>query len=345
MFACNYCQHTFIAKSGLVYHQRNAKFCLQIQGKESTKTCEYCNKEISPRTTHECSVKNRLDEQACVQKSLNEQSQMYEKCLIEQKDLYEIQFEKQDEVHQKRLDEQKNLYEIQLEKQAEIYEKRLDEQKDMYESKLTSLRQEFLENRHQYELKIAELSGKMFGKQECVETLTDITKTVTSKAQSNNSNNTNNTNHNHIHIYTPLDLSEQTINAILDKHLTTDVIGNGQVGLANMLHTELLTDDQGRGKYICTDKNRHHFKYTNDDGHTERDHKATKLTKAIARANVGGRAITTIQSAFETDEDRFNAYMPKAMELKEIAHNNAKFRQQLASLSSVDDEDNPAEDV
>lgn len=292
MFTCNFCNSSFVAKNSLNLHQRTAKFCLLLQGKECTKLCEFCGKEFSTRTLHEetCSVK--------------------------------LQHDKED-VFQQRLSEQARVYETQLHEQARKFEEQIT----------------------QLKFTIEKLSDKLAGKEECINKLDRHNDTLAELAKrSSQPNVQHNKTKNIFNIFTPLDLSETTVNAILDQHLTTEVIGDGQKGLANMLHARMLTDEKGFSKYKCTDKNRHHFQFVNADGQVERDTKAIKLTKAMASAQVGRRALTKIQTAFQTDENRMNAYLPKAMELTEIAHNNAKFRQQLACLETEDDHYDEADD-
>lgn len=101
----------------------------------------------------------------------------------------------------------------------------------------------------------------------------------------------------------------------------------------------MLTDDSGNLLYECTDKNRHHFKFLNTSGHIEHDPKANKLTKAFVDAKVGPRAIDTIMNTFQEDESRFNAYMPKALELNSLSQKDSKFRQHLACLTVNEEED------
>ena len=44
---CRFCNTTFKNKCARLYHQRNAKYCLKLQGIESTNyVCSYCNKSL-----------------------------------------------------------------------------------------------------------------------------------------------------------------------------------------------------------------------------------------------------------------------------------------------------------
>ena len=45
---CQFCKHKFKNKSILNNHQKNAKYCLKIQGKKSDKhKCDFCEKHLS----------------------------------------------------------------------------------------------------------------------------------------------------------------------------------------------------------------------------------------------------------------------------------------------------------
>ncbi len=51
MNICEYCEYSFIKRGNLYKHQRTAKYCLKLQGKEPVNTvthqCTYCDKTFS----------------------------------------------------------------------------------------------------------------------------------------------------------------------------------------------------------------------------------------------------------------------------------------------------------
>ncbi len=55
-YICEFCNSEFSAKFNLTYHQKTAKYCLKLQGKERSYKCKKCNKELCDKRhldTHE----------------------------------------------------------------------------------------------------------------------------------------------------------------------------------------------------------------------------------------------------------------------------------------------------
>jgi hypothetical protein len=49
-YDCEFCKNKFVNKCGLLYHQRTAKYCLKLQGINSTKyICKYCDKNLTDK--------------------------------------------------------------------------------------------------------------------------------------------------------------------------------------------------------------------------------------------------------------------------------------------------------
>jgi len=64
---CTFCNKEFSSKSNLVAHQKTAKFCLEIQGKNDKKfECEYCSKKFTQNQSlidhfHSCKEKGKKE--------------------------------------------------------------------------------------------------------------------------------------------------------------------------------------------------------------------------------------------------------------------------------------------
>jgi hypothetical protein len=64
-FTCEFCNSTFGRKTTLVNHQKTAKFCLELQGKENNNfVCQHCNKQLTTKNTllvHLITCKGKLE--------------------------------------------------------------------------------------------------------------------------------------------------------------------------------------------------------------------------------------------------------------------------------------------
>jgi hypothetical protein len=64
---CEFCKKTFSSKGNLTVHQKSAKYCLDLQGKDKNiMECEYCNKNFSLKQTlldhyNSCKEKQKKD--------------------------------------------------------------------------------------------------------------------------------------------------------------------------------------------------------------------------------------------------------------------------------------------
>ena len=49
---CDFCKKTFSSKSNLVAHQKSAKYCLELQGKDNKDfICEHCTRTFTLHKT------------------------------------------------------------------------------------------------------------------------------------------------------------------------------------------------------------------------------------------------------------------------------------------------------
>jgi hypothetical protein len=97
---CNFCNYEFKNKSSLNYHQKNTKYCLEIQGKtQNNFKCDTCDKFLSS--------KNKLEnhKQICSVKKINEQKEKDEE--LKEKDKLIIKLKIQNENYEKHLEEYK----------------------------------------------------------------------------------------------------------------------------------------------------------------------------------------------------------------------------------------------
>jgi len=135
-----------------------------------------------------------------------------------------------------------------------------------------------------------------------------------------------------------LNLTKENVGEIIEKHLTKDVVGQGAVGLANMVSTKLLKAEDGLIKYKCVDPSRQMFGYHNSEGDFIKDVKASKLTSALVqsgnldrKARESGEELWTKDDG-EIDYERFHIFQPKVSEIINLQNDNTKFRSALTTM-------------
>jgi len=148
-------------------------------------------------------------------------------------------------------------------------------------------------------------------------------------------NNTTTTTTNNLLNLTPFEFSETKIKEVISK-FTEEHLLQGQKGIARLVYDNMLQDENGKLKYICTDPARKTFKYKSLDGDIERDVKAKKLTGALTNGGVITKALSIANKGIEKNpSEGFIIFTSNYLDISEIKDNNGNFRGELASLTSV----------
>ena len=139
---------------------------------------------------------------------------------------------------------------------------------------------------------------------------------------------------NKIIITTPLDLSSQAVQQAIESNFSHEHLTMGQKGVARFAYDNMLKDEQGKLKYICTDPSRQVFQYKNDKGVIQKDVRATKLTKALLEADIKQ---TSHKIAWDNmkdgDNEIFLAYTNRYQDIQELEQDNSDFSKELSCLA------------
>jgi hypothetical protein len=132
---------------------------------------------------------------------------------------------------------------------------------------------------------------------------------------------------------------KEAIKEIVNEKLTQNYVCNGQRGLAKFAYDNILTDENGNLKYKCVDPSRQNFEFTNNNGIIERDVKANKLKQALIDSNVIRQAGSVGEKVWTNadgtvDNDRFDVFNTKVLEILSVDKDDAKFRTELSILTS-----------
>ncbi len=133
--------------------------------------------------------------------------------------------------------------------------------------------------------------------------------------------------------------NDNEVKNIIEDNYNIDVIKEGQKGVARFITKFLLTGQDGKLKYICTDASRKVFKFKNDTGQIEKDINATKLLKILSENGLIEKT-SDISQQFWTkkdgsiDNDKFYSMIDKTIEIKNININNTIFKNELVNITS-----------
>ena len=146
---------------------------------------------------------------------------------------------------------------------------------------------------------------------------------------------TTNNNHNKILINTPMDLSQPTVQLAIQNGFSDEYLVQGQKGVARFAYDNILKDEQGKLKYICTDAARQIFQFKNEDGSIQKDVKATKLTKALLEGELKSASHKMACDKMKDGSvEEFNMYTDNYYDIKDLETDNSDFSKELTTLTA-----------
>jgi hypothetical protein len=287
--------------------------------------CRYCQKKFKLSSTllhHQKTAKYCIEKQGKINddfkcdfchKTLTTHNRLLTHLQVCKKKMNNDISNEKDNEYRTRLEDKEKLYEEKIKEQTEliIKLKEREKQKDDYISKL----EEALEKANQ--------------------TIADIAM----QPKTTTTNNSDNRVH-HQNITNNFDINDiAKITRMLDKHLTADVLRQGQEGVAEMLKTHLLQTESGEPIYECTDVARQKFEFRNVDGNLETDPNATKLIRNLEQSGIWNKAHSTGKKLWETEDgsvnkDALQVFIPRVTEVMEIGKDSTKLRRRLASITA-----------
>jgi hypothetical protein len=142
-------------------------------------------------------------------------------------------------------------------------------------------------------------------------------------------------NNNKIMIATPMDMSYSAINQAIQSNFSDEYLIQGQKGAVRFAYDNILKDEQGKLKYICTDAARQIFQYKNEEGKVQKDVRATKLAKALLDGEIkqASHKIACEKMAGGGDME-FQAFTNNYYEIKDMEEDNSEFSKELTSLTA-----------
>ena len=139
---------------------------------------------------------------------------------------------------------------------------------------------------------------------------------------------------NKIVITTPLDLSNQTVCEAIQNGFSQEHLMLGQKGVAKFAYDNMLKDEEGKLKYICTDPSRQIFQYKNQEGKIQKDVRATKLTQALLEAEIKQKSHKIAWNNMKDgNNELFMDYTTYYQDIQALETNNGCFSKELSCLA------------
>jgi len=310
---CEFCEKSFSSKSNLSFHQKTAKYCINIQKerkkdgegkdeKSDERVCDFCEKMFT--TLH----------------NLQEHSKKCKKMIkhVQEKEIEEKmkELEKSDKKSRDRLKESlrkeyENKIDEKIEKQKKEYEEKLYQQKKEYEEKL-------LQQKKEYEEKL--------------EKQQNVINTIAMRPSNTKTTNVVNNNNSRQQILNFND--KERLNSVIKNNVDHSVVKKGQLALANVVFQKYLKDDEGNQLYKVVDASRQNFEYIGEDGDVRIDIGEKKLTDAISKSNLT-QHVSEIAKDIPNLYDKESGYLEAVIQLTNFEEDNSKFRKEMVRLAKV----------
>jgi hypothetical protein len=317
---CEFCKKEFVCKGTLITHQKTAKYCLQLQGKNIIQPfeCNFCVKNFTTQQNLKehilvCKEKEKID--------LQQKEKKYEVQIINIKVEYEAKIENQKQEYIEKLNNKDSYYQEKLTEKNE-YISKLEAKLEKMESKLEKME--------------ARLETKLEKLESTVTTIALEAKTVSAKPVTTN----NTTNHITVTSNTNvLNLSKEHVNKVLKDNMDYNVVYAGQAGLATFVVEKMLRDSDGKLMYYCVDSSRQMFEFTGENGEKIRDLKAEKLIQSLLKGDVIRTGLEEAAKGWNTEDQQLNlerttVFGPKVSEYADLNRNNTVFRSKVSSLTT-----------
>jgi len=300
---CEFCNKTLSNLSSLNYHKKTAKYCLNIQKGISKKIIE--DEKIEQKIIKKNEVCQLCNKEFSTKKHLIQH--LKNTCVD---DYYKINC---------------IILELKNIKARNCELEKLVKEKDIQIAKLETIietKDNFYKDDH-----------------ECLKEIAKNPKiNNTNISANNNSNTTNTTNNKILSLNTPMNFNDfEKIQNLLNTCCNIEYILDGQKGFAKFAIENLLIDEEGNLKYICTDPSRSIFKYKDDSGDIQKDIEAKKLTNYLVGGGMKKKALE-LSIDWYTDENgnvditKFQKALENHNEINKIDKDNTEFRKELISF-------------
>jgi hypothetical protein len=157
------------------------------------------------------------------------------------------------------------------------------------------------------------------------------------KQPKNITNNNNKT----LNLINSLNLSDtEQIKNVIDNNYNLEYIFSGQKGCAKFALENIIKDDNGNLKYICSDPSRYVYKFKDENGNIQKDVDAKKLTNLLVESGIKTKAYNLanewcVDENGKTNVDKLELILDKTDSISSLQDDNTEFKKELAAMTSI----------
>ena len=361
---CEHCKTTFKSKSSLDNHKNNAKYCLIIQKKKEKPLddklkCILCQKYLSSKRNLElhkekCNEKNKIFKCENCNKILSSKRNFEihkNKCEIIEKDVFKCEHCEKILSNKRNLDSHLLICVEKKDKELKNKDKELENKDKELEKKDKELENKDKEISEKDKIIIIHLKNfktqeelykeQLEKQEEQIKDLQNKLEKLANKAiERPTTTVTNTTTNNNLNITSSIDFDNlDIIRDAIQNRLNVNHVVDGQKGLAQFVVDTILTDEDGKLLYVCTDQSRQIFKYKNGAGEIKKDVEARKLTNYMVDAGIKKKSVEIAAEWYKEDDDvdieKYEIMTNPQEKILNICNDNNGFRRKLASITSV----------
>lgn len=144
-----------------------------------------------------------------------------------------------------------------------------------------------------------------------------------------------------LNLITPFNMSDkEQIKNKVDNNYNLNYIFSGQKGCAQFVLENIIKDDNGNLKYICSDPSRYIYKFKDQNGNIKKDIDAKQLTNLLVEGGLKKKAYDMANEWWtdekgQTDTGKFEILMEKADSILALENDNTEFKKELAAITTL----------
>jgi len=335
-FICNFCNKEFTYKHNLTAHQKTTKKCILIQEKIKIKNkisiCQYCNKEFANN--------QNLSKHVCLTKTVyleNELKKSNEQLEVKNTQITDLEIENRELKKSNEQLEVKNTQITDLEienKELKIKLEKNSNNSEYLENEIKCLNLTINEQKTQIEFLKEQLTKSQ---EQLTKSQDQINKIAEIGVKKETTRNTYKINQKILNQLVPYDITPEKIDRIVQEKFTDGHLIQGKQGIVNIAAKNILKDEQGNKKLVCTDVARRTFVGKDEKGNEFKDHSCVNFMSSYIPSieKKSFEILNEYEENEELDEGLIDEVRKKAIDIQKFKENPTLITNDLAKILAI----------